>query len=80
MCKFIFLLFSYLLFFDGLTAKRPNVLFILVDDMGARDLSNEGSTFYESPNIDRIANEGMKFTRGYATCHVCSPSRASILT
>jgi arylsulfatase A-like enzyme len=80
MCKFIFLLFSYLLFFDGLTAKRPNVLFILVDDMGARDLSNEGSTFYESPNIDRIANEGMKFTRGYATCQVCSPSRASILT
>ena len=48
--------------------------------MGARDLSNEGSTFYESPNIDRIANEGMKFSRGYATCQVCSPSRASILT
>ena len=48
--------------------------------MGARDLSNEGSAFYESPNIDRIANEGMKFSRGYATCQVCSPSRASILT
>ena len=80
MYKFIFLFLSYTLFFDGLTAKRPNVLFILVDDMGARDLSNEGSTFYESPNIDRIANEGMKFTRGYATCQVCSPSRASILT
>ena len=61
-------------------AKRPNVLFILVDDMGARDLSNEGSAFYESPHIDRIAHEGMKFTRGYATCQVCSPSRASILT
>ena len=61
-------------------AKKPNVLFILVDDMGARDLSNEGSAFYESPHIDRIAHEGMKFTRGYATCQVCSPSRASILT
>ena len=61
-------------------AKKPNVLFILVDDMWAKDLSNEGSTFYESPNIDRIAREGMKFTRGYATCQVCSPSRASILT
>ena len=59
---------------------RPNVLFILADDLGWRDLSNEGSTFYESPNIDRIANEGMKFTRGYATCQVCSPSRASIMT
>lgn len=60
--------------------KQPNVLFILADDLGWRDLSNEGSTFYESPHIDRIANEGMKFTRGYATCQVCSPSRASIMT
>ena len=58
----------------------PNVLFILADDLGWRDLSNEGSSFYESPNIDRIANRGMKFTRGYATCQVCSPSRASIMT
>ena len=62
------------------SAKKPNVLFILIDDMGWKDLSNEGSTFYESPNVDRIAREGMKFTRGYATCQVCSPSRASILT
>ncbi|MCA9145007.1 MAG: sulfatase [Planctomycetales bacterium] len=62
------------------TESKPNVLFILADDLGARDLSNEGSTFYESPHIDRIANMGMKFTRGYAACQVCSPSRASILT
>ena len=62
-----------------LLAYQPNVLFILVDDLGAMDLTNEGSTFYETPNIDRIANEGMKFSRGYATCQVCSPSRASIL-
>ncbi len=60
--------------------ERPNVIFILADDLGWRDLSNEGSTFYESPHIDRIAQEGMKFTRGYAACQVCSPSRASILT
>ena len=60
--------------------RKPNVVFILADDLGWRDLSNEGSTFYESPHIDRIANEGMKFTRGYATCQVCSPSRASIMT
>jgi arylsulfatase A-like enzyme len=58
----------------------PNIVFILADDLGWRDLSNEGSTFYESPNIDRIARGGMKFTRGYAACQVCSPSRASILT
>ncbi len=61
-------------------AAKPNIVFILADDLGARDLSNEGSTFYESPNLDRIANMGMKFTRGYATCQVCSPSRSSILT
>ena len=48
----------------SMLAKQPNVLFILVDDLGAMDLTNEGSTFYETPNIDRIANEGMKFTRG----------------
>ncbi len=59
---------------------KPNVLFILADDLGWRDLSNEGSSFYESPHIDRIASEGTKFTRGYATCQVCSPSRASIMT
>jgi len=61
-------------------AGRPNIVFILADDLGWRDLSNEGSAYYESPNIDRIAREGMKFTRGYAACQVCSPSRASILT
>lgn len=61
-------------------ATRPNIVFILADDLGWRDLSNEGSTFYESPRIDSIAAAGMKFTRGYATCQVCSPSRASILT
>ncbi|KAA5545174.1 sulfatase [Roseiconus nitratireducens] len=58
--------------------SRPNVVLILMDDMGAVDLSGEGSTFYRSPHIDRIASEGMRFTNGYATCCVCSPSRASI--
>lgn len=61
-------------------STRPNFLFILSDDLGWRDLSVEGSSFYESANIDRIAREGMRFTQGYATCQVCSPSRASILT
>jgi len=65
---------------DETSSKKPNILFILADDLGARDLSCEGSTFYESPNIDRIAQMGMRFTRGYATCQVCSPSRSSILT
>jgi len=60
--------------------KKPNVLFILADDYGYHDLSSMGSKFYETPNIDRIAHEGMVFTNGYATCQVCSPSRASIMT
>ena len=71
---------GFILCLLSVSAEKPNVLFILVDDMGWKDLSNEGSTFYESPNVDRIAGEGMKFTRGYASCQVCSPSRASILT
>ncbi|WP_321370124.1 sulfatase [uncultured Draconibacterium sp.] len=58
----------------------PNVLFILVDDYGYTDCSVMGSKYYETPNIDRIAHEGMIFTDGYATCQVCSPSRASILS
>lgn len=60
--------------------KKPNVLFILADDYGYHDLSCMGSKFYETPNIDRISNEGMTFTDGYASCQVCSPSRASIMT
>jgi arylsulfatase A-like enzyme len=59
-------------------AKR-NFLFILVDDLGCRDLGVEGSTFHETPRIDALANSGMRFENGYAACRVCSPSRASIM-
>ncbi|MCH8215730.1 MAG: sulfatase [Planctomycetes bacterium] len=59
---------------------RRNFVFILADDLGIMDLGVEGSTFYESPHIDRLARSGMRFRRGYATCQVCSPSRASIMT
>lgn len=61
-------------------APSPNVLFILVDDLGYHDLSCTGSAYYETPNVDRIAAEGMQFTAGYAACQVCSPSRASIMS
>ncbi|MFX0557569.1 sulfatase [Maribacter sp. CXY002] len=60
--------------------KKPNVLFILVDDLGLFDLGVTGSSFYETPNIDRLAKQGMIFTQGYAASRVCSPSRASIMT
>jgi len=60
--------------------KKPNILFVLVDDLGYTDLSCMGSGYYETPYIDQIARDGMVFTNGYAACQVCSPSRASILT
>jgi arylsulfatase A-like enzyme len=60
--------------------KKLNVVFILTDDLGWKDLGCYGSTFYETPNIDALARDGMRFTRAYAACPVCSPSRASILT
>ena len=60
--------------------QKPNILFILADDLGYHDLSCTGSTYYETPHIDRIAAEGMMFTEGYAACQVCSPSRASIMS
>lgn len=60
--------------------KKPNVVFILVDDLGLMDLGVTGSTFYETPHIDQLAKEGMIFTQGYAASRVCSPSRASIMT
>ncbi|MHA1338861.1 MAG: sulfatase [Promethearchaeota archaeon] len=59
---------------------KPNILFILIDDLGWKDLSCMGSEFYETPNIDSIADNGVKFTHTYASCPVCSPTRASIMT
>jgi len=59
---------------------RPNLLFILADDFGWSQLGCYGSDYYESPNIDRLAREGMRFTDAYAACPVCSPTRASIMT
>ena len=64
----------------ALAERRPNVVFFLVDDLGQRDVGCYGSTFYETPAIDALAKEGMLFRNAYSTCHVCSPSRASILT
>ena len=60
--------------------KLPNVVFFLVDDLGWRDLGCYGSPFYETPHIDRFAKESVRFSEAYATCHVCSPTRASIMT
>lgn len=61
-------------------ASTPNILFILADDLGWTDGGCFGSTFYETPHIDRLATQGMRFTDSYSACTVCSPSRAAILT
>jgi len=60
--------------------SRPNVVLFLVDDLGWRDIGCQGSDYYQTPNIDRLAAEGVRFTDAYAACAVCSPTRASILT
>ena len=59
---------------------QPNIIVILVDDMGWMDLSCQGSDYYKTPAIDRLATEGIRFTNGYAACAVCSPTRAALQT
>ena len=60
--------------------KPPNIILFLVDDLGWSDLQCYGSRFHETPNIDAMAAKGWKFTQAYAACHVCSPTRASVMT
>ena len=61
-------------------ADKPNVIIIFVDDLGWADLGCYGSKFYETPNIDRLAEQGAMFNRAYSSCNVCSPTRASLMT
>ncbi len=60
--------------------SRPNIIFILTDDLGWSDLGCYASAFYETPHLDQLARDGMRFTQAYAACNVCSPTRASIMT
>ena len=60
--------------------RPPNIVLFLVDDMGWIDSACYGNPFHETPNIDRLASQGMRFTDAYAACPVCSPTRASIMT
>lgn len=61
-------------------APKPSFIFILIDDLGWKDLGCYGNEFYETPRVDTLAQQGMRFTQGYAAGNVCSPTRASILT
>ncbi len=73
--------FLFLVLLIGAHAKEtPNIVLLLADDLGWTGLSCYGSDFYETPNLDRLAAEGVKFTDAYAACTVCSPTRASLMT
>ena len=84
MKKILILCISFLLFSCNSkqknTTKKPNVIFILVDDLGWNDLGYTGSDFYESPNIDSLSKDSFEFLTAYAASPVCSPTRASIMT
>ena len=60
--------------------ERPNIVFIMADDMGWADLGSYGSTAIQTPNLDRLASEGMRFTDAYAGHTVCAPSRCALMT
>lgn len=60
--------------------SKPNVILIMADDLGWRDLACYGSTFYETPHIDRFAKSAIRFTEGYAAAPSCSPTRSSVMT
>src|SRR5436190_12370018 len=79
-CSALFALFAAVSAAPSPAADRPNIIFILADDLGWADLGCYGSKFYETPNLDALARSGMRFTQAYAACCVCSPTRASIMT
>lgn len=73
-------LMALLLFGQPTGPKGPNIILIMADDLGARDLGFTGSTFHKTPNLDKLAAQSAVFTQAYSACPVCSPSRAGILT
>ena len=78
MLGYILLLFFCLL--GHIVAKQPNILFIFSDDHAYQAISAYGSNRNQTPNLDRLANEGMRFDRAFVTNSICAPSRAVVLT
>lgn len=76
MTRTVLFLCGMLLASAGLTAERPNIIFILSDDLSWGDLGCYGQVEIQTPNIDRLAAEGMRFTNAYAGNSVCAPSRS----
>src|SRR5437773_2978879 len=65
---------------NAASAAKPNVVLMLADDLGWTDLACFGSDLHETPALDQLAREGMKFTQNYSACTVCSPTRAALMT
>jgi len=78
--KIFITVFTFSLLLSFKVSSKPNVLFILIDDMGWMDLGCQGNKNLHTPNIDNLAKEGMRFTDAYAPAPVCSPTRAAIIT
>src|SRR3546814_10387927 len=75
-----FLLLNPVILFAQQRIEKPNIVFIMVDDLGWGELDCYGNTFNETPHLDQLARQGMRFTQAYAAAPVCSPTRASIMT
>lgn len=75
----LFLAFNSSLFAQG-NNKKPNIIFIMADDLGWGELGCYGNTYNETPNLDKLSSQGLKFTNAYAAAPLCSPTRASIMT
>lgn len=82
--RFKLLTVALLLLGDGTVVAQkqalPNIVLFFIDDMGSQDLGCYGSAFYQTPAIDKIAAQGLRFTNAYSACTVCSPTRASLMT
>lgn len=80
----LLLFFGFLSFTETLAGqseqRRPNIIYILADDLGYGDLSCYGQSHFTTPNLDRLANQGMRFTQHYAGASVCAPSRSALMT
>lgn len=77
---FLFIVFASMMTCAFAQTNKPNVIIILADDLGWADLTCYGSTFYETPNLDKLAASGIKFNQAYTPSPVCSPTCASLLT
>jgi arylsulfatase A-like enzyme len=80
LCLGIFIVGFALISNGGFAQEKPNIVFIFIDDLGWTDLGYMGSEYYETPNIDNLAKQGMIFTNAYANAANCAPTRASLLS